>query len=249
MTGQDLTLDAARGPLPAYLARPDSPPPWPGVVVIHDALGMTTDLRRQADWLADEGFLAVAPDLLHWGAPPRCVIAAMRDLTRRIGRSFDELEAARSWLSARQDCTGTVGVIGFCLGGGFAVLLAGSGRYDAVSVNYGDVPADADTVLAGACPVIGSYGARDRSLRTAPSRLEQVLSAHGIPYRVDTYVGAGHSFLNDHAPGDAPWWAVVAGRFAGARYDEPSARKAKERIVAFFTEHLRDPADTGTAPR
>lgn len=248
MTGQALTLGTARGPLPAYLARPDSSPPWPGVVVIHDALGMTTDLRRQADWLADQGFLAVAPDLLHWGVRPRCVIAAMRDLTRRTGRSFDELEVARSWLSARRDCTGRVGVIGFCLGG-FAVLLAGSGRYDAASVNYGDVPEDADTVLADACPVIGSYGARDRSLRTAPNRLEQVLSARGIPHRVDTYGTAGHSFLNNHEPGEMPVWAVVAGQFAGMRYDEPSARQARQRIAAFFTEHLGDPTDTGTSPR
>jgi carboxymethylenebutenolidase len=236
------SLDTPRGPLPAYAARPATEPPWPGVVVIHDALGMTSDLRRQAEWLASSGFVAVAPDLLHWGNRPRCVVAAMRDLTRRSGRTFDEIEVARDWLAGQEECTGSVGVIGFCLGGGFAVLLAGSGRYDAASVNYGNVPKDADTLLSQACPVIGSYGANDRSLRDDPARLEQVLSAHGVPHEVTTYEGAAHSFLNDHPRAETPVWAVVAGRLASMQYHEPSARQARERIVAFFREHLEETA-------
>ena len=232
------TVETARGPLPVHVARPEADPPWPGVVVVHDALGMTSDLRRQCGWLADHGFLAAAPDLLHWGGRLRCVVAAMRSLTAREGRGFDELEATRAWLAAREDCTGRVGVIGFCLGGGFAVLLAGSGRYEAASVNYGNVPDDADRLLATACPVIGSYGARDRSLKEDPARLERALTAAGIPHDVTVYPDAGHSFLNDHAREQMPAWAVIAGRFAQMDHHAESAADARRRIVAFFHQHL-----------
>ena len=235
------TVETSRGPLPVYLASPAGDAPWPGVVVIHDALGMTSDLRRQCDWLAENGFLAAGPDLLNWGGRLRCVVAAMRSLSAREGRGFDELEATRAWLAGREDCTGRVGVIGFCLGGGFAVLLAGSGRYQAASVNYGNVPEDADQLLAGACPTIGSYGARDRSLTQDPERLERALTAAGTDHDIKVYPDAGHAFLNDHPREEMPVWAVIAGRFARMEYHAESAADARRRIVRFFHEHLDAP--------
>jgi carboxymethylenebutenolidase len=188
----DVTIGTPNGQMPAYVAIPSGAGPWPGVVVVHDFAGMSHDLRSQAEWLASEGYLAAAPDLYHWGSRLRCLWTIMREVTAGTGRTVADIDAVRDWLSAREDCTGRIGVIGFCMGGGYALALATGHGYAAASTNYGGCPKDAGQVLAGACPVVGSYGGKDRSpmgasaaarLERAPHRARHRPRHQGVPRR------------------------------------------------------------------
>ncbi|MGY1643473.1 dienelactone hydrolase family protein [Geodermatophilus sp. SYSU D00703] len=220
--------------LRAHLAVPPvGEGPWPGVVVVHEAFGLTDDVRAHTDRLAAAGYLAVAPDLFTAGGL-RCLRRTFGDLFRQEGAAFGDLEAARRWLADRPDCTGRVGIVGFCMGGGFALLAATRG-FDASAPNYGMLPKNAEEVFAGACPVVASFGRRDRALRGAAERLEGVLTRYGVPHDVHEYADAGHSFLNRHNVGP---FAVLE-RVAGLGYHHPSAEHAWARILRFLDTHLR----------
>jgi carboxymethylenebutenolidase len=219
-----------------YLAVPpagSAAGPWHGVVVIHEAFGLNDDIRNKADQFAARGYLALAPDLYDGKSWVRCVLAATRQVRARSGPAFDALEAARRYLAARDDCTGRTGVIGFCLGGGFALLCAPRDGFAVASVNYGEVPEDAESALRGACPIVGSYGARDPMGTKHPERLQRALTVLEIPHDVQVYPGVGHRFLTK--PSGA---AAVLSKFARMNYVESDAADAWRRICAFFGEHL-----------
>jgi carboxymethylenebutenolidase len=230
----NVLIPTPRGQMPAWLAVPSNPARVPGVVVLHDVGGMSQDHRNQADWLAEAGFLALAIDLYYKGGFPLCVRAIVRDFTARAGPAFDDVDAARTWLLAQPGCNGRVGVIGFCMGGGFALLLASGHGFSAASVNYGGpLPKDVDDFLQAACPVVGSYGGKSRWEQGVADQLEQALQRALIPHDVKEYPEAGHSFMNNK---QSFFFKLL--RYRNIGFNEPAAMDARRRIIAFFNAHL-----------
>lgn len=221
------------------LAVPEGEGPWPGVVMVHEAFGIDDVMRRQVERMASAGYVVLMPDLFSAGGVRRCLIATFRALSAGEGRAFADIEASRRQLLRREDCTGSVGVIGFCMGGGFALLAASRG-FDAASVNYGGLPKDLDRALDGACPVVASYGGKDRALSGAATKLESALAAHRVPHDVKLYPEAGHSFLNPESTGPRLLRPLMS-RVMGVGPEPASAADAWRRIDAWFEEHLGSP--------
>lgn len=230
-----VTYPAPAGPLPGYLATPTTEGPWPAVIVVQDVRGMTADVRRVSDRLATAGYLTLAPALYGRGLKIKCMISTMRTHFAGAGTAFDDIVAARDHLLADPNCTGKVGLVGFCMGAGFVLQLAPRGLFDATAPNYGLNPKNIE-VLAESCPVVASYGAKDRIVRTgSAAELEAVLARGGVARDIKEYPNVGHSFMNDlgiPAPFD------VIERIAGMEYSEPEAEDAWRRMLAFFGEHL-----------
>lgn len=237
----EVKISTQQGDMPAYVAKPSGDGPWPAVIVIHDIFGMTTDQKNHADWLASEGYLAVAPNLFYWGGKIKCVRSVFSQMTAREGRSFDDVEATRTWLLNQTDCTDKIGVIGFCMGGAFALLLAAPNHgFSASAPNYGQVPKDADAFFAGACPIVASFGQKDLSLKNAAQQLEDALIVNNVTHDVKEYPEAGHSFLNQHVASEIPVILRVLLKVMGGGYHQISADDARHRISAFFGIHLKN---------
>ena len=215
---------------------PSQTGPWPGVVVIHQAFGLDDDIRRITDRLARMGYLAVAPDLLAEGGL-RCLARLFLDVQRGKGPSVDAVEDVVEWITARSDCSGRVGVIGFCVGGGLAFLLGTSGAVDAIAPKYGRAP-KAER-LARSCPVVASYGRKDRLFAREASSVETALARAGVDHDVKVYEGAGHGFMNQ-VEGHGVM-KVLTRPVMTVAYDLDAAEDAWARVETFFDRHLTAP--------
>lgn len=230
------TVPGASAGLTGVLGVPAGSGPWPGVVLVHEAFGISDLMRRHVERMARAGYLALLPDLFAEGGARKCLLETFRALATGQGRAFADLESARQALMARTDCSGRVGVLGFCMGGGFALVAASRG-FDVSSVNYGRLPKDLDATLAGACPIVASYGGRDKSLPGAARKLDTALTRLGIHHDVKEYPTAGHSFLNE-AETQGPVLRFTVNRILGVGPNPDAAADAWRRIDAFFAEHL-----------
>ncbi len=210
---------------------------WPGVIVLHEIFGPQPEILEVADRFAERGYGALAPDLFSGGVRLVCLTRAMLESSRgRHGAITAAVEASRAWLAARAEIDPErLAIIGFCMGGGFALTYAAGSPAGlrAAAVNYGQVPVDAEQ-LRGACPVVASYGGRDRVIGRQGERLRAHLTQLGIEHDVKTYPAAGHSFMTDghHPIGRLTYLPLRLG------YEPRAAQDAWDRVFAFFGAHV-----------
>jgi carboxymethylenebutenolidase len=211
------------------------PGPYPAVVMVHEVFGIDTQMRAQITRLAEAGYVVLMPDLFSRGGARKCLTATFKALTKGEGQAFEDVESAKAKLLARSDTTKKIGVIGFCMGGGFALLLASRG-FDASAVNYGMLPKDLDAALEGACPIVGSFGGKDKQLPDAATKLELALTKKQTVHDIKEYPDAGHAFMNPHQAGGPVIGTLL--RISGAKPNPVAAQDAWQRIEKFFGEHL-----------
>jgi carboxymethylenebutenolidase len=209
-----------------YLVRPASGGKQPGVLVVHENRGLNPYIEDVARRLATANFMAFAPDgLSSVGGYPGDDEKGGQ-LFARVDRAkmSEDFVAAARWLKARPDCTGKIGVVGFCFGGGIANQLAvrlGSDLSAAVPF-YGAQPPAADVAKIKA-PLLLQYAGLDKRIDDGWPNYEAALKANEVKYTVYIYPDVNHGFHNDTTP----------------RYDEAAAKLAWSRTLEFFNMYLR----------
>lgn len=232
-----IQIDTPDGPIDGLLDLPQGQGPWPGVVVIHDIIGYGPDKGSINERIAGAGYVALTPNLYSRGGRIRCITRVMRELLTQRGRALDDILAARDHLQALPECSGRIGVAGFCMGGQFALVMSPKG-FGASAPFYGTpLPRHLSETLEGACPIVASFGGRDPLGRGAPERLREVTAAKQITTDIKVYPGVGHSFANALP-------AQPLNRIAGFGYDQAATEDAWSRVFAFFGEHLAAGATT-----
>jgi carboxymethylenebutenolidase len=202
--------------VPFFCSLPATPPPWPGVVVVMEGMGLTPQLLRVCQRFAREGYATAAPDLF-WrfgGTDPDAAGKYYVDLQPDDGRS----DVAEVVARLRDLGAATVGITGFCMGGNYAYNAAVSGLdVDAAAPFYGaQIPQMLDDPW---CPLLGFFGGNDEHIsRDAIAQVEQ---RH--PGQVVVYEDAGHGFMRD----------------GSEAYNDAAATDAWSRLLEFFGQHLR----------
>lgn len=214
------------GPVRAYLAKPaGGAGPLPGVLVIHENRGLNAHIEDVARRAALAGYVALAPDgLTYAGGAPEDQEAA-RDLFGRsdAARITADVIAGVPYLSARTDCTGKVGTVGFCYGGGVSLLCAAREAATAAAVCFYGSALTAEDVARVKVPLMMHYAGRDERINQSIPEFRQALDAHGIAYSLHMYPGTDHGFHNDSSQ---------------ARYNAEAAALAWQRTLAFFGNYL-----------
>ena len=223
----------------AYIARPDGPGPYPGVVLTHHPPGWDEFYREFARRFAEHGFIAVVPDLFErvgHGTPEEVATQARAEGGISDDSMVADAEAALNWIKAQPTSNGKVGVIGSCGGGRWAVLAASRvPAFNAAVDLWGGVVTPPDRLTPKQpvavidltpqlqAPLLGIFGNEDTG--PSPAQVDQheaMLKEHGKTYQFHRYDGAGHGFMYHH----------------DMRYRQQQAMDAWGKVVDWFNQYL-----------
>jgi carboxymethylenebutenolidase len=214
------------GKMKGYLARPAAATgKLPGVLVVHENRGLNPHIEDIARRVALDNFVAFAPDAL----TPLGGYPGDEDKARELFSKLDQTKtredfvAAAGYLKGRPDCTGKVGVVGFCYGGGIANMLATRVPDLGAAVPFYGGQARAEDVPNIKAPLLIHYAEKDERINAGWPAYEAALKANNVKYTAYIYPGTQHGFNNDTTP----------------RYDEAAAKLAWQRTIEFFNKNLR----------
>jgi carboxymethylenebutenolidase len=215
------------GSVAGYLAQPEGSGPWSGMIVVQEWWGLDGQTRSVADRLAGSGYLAFAPDLYEGE------LAALGDsdkatvlVQKYAPHAPAKLELVYDALKTHPDCSGRVGVVGFCFGGRMALILGLARPLDAVVTFYGGgMQQIFDRMSSFRAPaVLGLFGDKDVSIPAGTiEEFDKLLDTIGVQHEVIVYPDSGHAFFRDTDP---------------SVYKPEAAKDAWGRVTRFLAEHL-----------
>lgn len=214
--GEMVQFPAGKDTISGFLATPAKTGRYPAVIVVHEWWGLTDWIKEMTSKLADQGYVALAVDLYRGKVATDPMQA--HELSRGLpeDRALTDLNGGISYLITRPDVDrASLGVIGWCMGGGYAVRLATIDQFlRACVVNYGALPTDPNDLQSLITPVLGNFGGQDGGITPADVHaFEKTMKGFSSPMHprtidVKIYPDAGHAFMNPtnttgYRPGDA----------------------------------------------
>jgi carboxymethylenebutenolidase len=223
---EDVTFPSGKDTVGAYLAVPDKEGVHPAVIVIHEWWGLNDWVKAQTQELASLGYVSLAVDL--YGGKTATDPNEAHELSRGLpqDKGLRDIQAGYDYLLTRKDVNKErIAVIGWCMGGGYALQFAiRQPRLSGVVVNYGALPTDPNDLQQIAAPVLGNYGTEDKGITPMDVRsFQDAMKKAGRYVDIKEYSGAGHAFEN---PNNA------------TGYRPKAAADAWQRTVAFLHKSL-----------
>jgi carboxymethylenebutenolidase len=221
---ETVTIPQGDAKLSCYLARPMSKAMAPGLLLIHEWWGLNDWVKAQADRYAEQGYVVLAVDLYRGevAKDPGHAHELMRGLSDE--RALADMRAAFNYLADQPATKGQpIGVMGWCMGGGFALRLAiAEPNVAATVVCYGKPVTDVAQLKGIKGPLLGIWGAKDRGIEVEP--FKKALEQAGVHASHHIYPGAAHAFLNETNK---------------QGYNKEQAKKAWKEIDGFLDTELK----------